>query len=171
VRSTRRRGDVAPGDRLSDPSPAGRRGTQSAGGGHLALLLALGAAALVPGGLVGLAARRRRRLERSGDPEVEELRIALIRTGRAPANDLTLARLERLLDGSEGALGYLRSLRLARYGGGAPPPTGAQRRALRRELGAGLGVGGRLRSLWALPPRSAELLDALRPSRRRSYTA
>ncbi|MCW2992683.1 MAG: transglutaminase protein, partial [Conexibacter sp.] len=44
-----------------------------------------------------------------------------------------------------------------------------QRRALRRELAAGLGLGGRIRALWALPPRSADLLEALRPGRRRFY--
>jgi hypothetical protein len=45
------------------------------------------------------------------------------------------------------------------------------RAALRRELGAGLGLRGRLTSLWALPPQPREVLDALRPRRRRSYTA
>ena len=44
-------------------------------------------------------------------------------------------------------------------------------RALRRELAAGLGFRGRLKSLWMLPPQPREVLDALRPRRRRAYTA
>ena len=44
-------------------------------------------------------------------------------------------------------------LRLSRYAGGDGRPTAAQRRALRQQLRYGLGVSGRLRSLWALPPR------------------
>ena len=109
-------------------------------------------------------------LARSGDPEVEELRLALIRSGRDTAPDLTLQRVETLLAGSDGALGYVRALRLARYGPGAEPPTAAQRTALRRELGAGLGLRGRMRALLALPPRPREVLEALRPRRRRAYT-
>src|SRR6185436_3157011 len=101
--------------------------------------------------------------------ELEELRLALVRSGRRTTPDLTLAQVEKLLAGSEGALGYVQALRVARYGAGSAPPTPRQRRALRRELAAGLGVRGRLRALWALPPQSAELLDALRLRRRRSY--
>jgi hypothetical protein len=82
----------------------------------------------------------------------------------------TLHRLEQVLGGSDGALGYLQALRLARYGPGAPPPTPAQRRALRRALGAGLGLRARVTALWALPPHPRELLDALRPRRRGPYT-
>ncbi len=113
---------------------------------------------------------RRRRLARSGDPELEELRLALRRSGRGIVPELTFAKVERMLAGSDGAAGYVASLRVARYGAGGPAPTPRQRRALRRELAAGLGLGGRIRALWALPPRFAELLDALRLRRRRSYT-
>ena len=51
--------------------------------------------------------------------------------------------------------GYVRALRDARYGGRRPRRRRArQRRALRRELGArASGCAGRLRALWALPPR------------------
>jgi hypothetical protein len=160
------------GDRVSDPLAGGSAAASSGGGGTLPALLTTGAVAVGLAALTTLlAARRRRRLLRSGDAELEELRIALVRSGRGPTPDMTLARLEGLLAGSEGALGYLRALRLARYGPGSPAPTAAQRRALRRELGAGLGLGGRLRSLWALPPQAAEVRDALRPRRRRSYTS
>ncbi|HMJ36623.1 MAG TPA: transglutaminase-like domain-containing protein [Baekduia sp.] len=160
------------GDRTSDPAAGGASAATGGGGTDLTLpLTGVGVIAGLAGAGALMAARRRRRLERSGDPELEELRIALVRSGRAPEPDMTLARLERLLAGNDGALGYLRALRLARYGAGSPAPTAEQRRALRRELGAGLGLRGRLRSLWALPPRPRELLAALKPRRRRSYTA
>jgi transglutaminase-like putative cysteine protease len=160
------------GDRVSDPSAGGAAAASGGGATDSTLPMTAGGVALALAGAGGLmAVRRRRRLVRTGDPEIEELRIALVRSGRAPAPDMTLARLERLLSGSEGALGYLRALRLARYGTGAQAPTPRQRRALRRELGAGLGLRGRLRALWALPPSPREVLDALNPRRRRSYTA
>jgi transglutaminase-like putative cysteine protease len=170
--SQTRRPSTSAGDRLSDPAAGGIAASTAGGGGDptVPLALALVALALVAGGVV-LAIRRRRRLVRSGDPELEELRGALARTGRGPSPDMTLARLEQLLAGSDGALGYLRALRLARYGSGADAPTARQRRALRRELGAGLGIRGRLWSIWALPPHPREVFDALKPRRRRSYTA
>src|SRR5207247_5746609 len=66
----------------------------------------------------------------------------------------TLARLETVLGGTDEAQGYLRAVRRHRYAGPeALPPTRAQRRALRRVLGAGLGPLGRLQGWWALPPR------------------
>jgi hypothetical protein len=162
---------VPTGDRLSDPS-AGGRPTASGGGGSgvVTLLTGGGVVALLAGGLALLSWRRRRMLARSGDPDVEELRLALRRSGRPTTADMTLARVERMLAGSEGALGYVRALRVARYGAGEGPPTPGQRRALRHELAAGLGLRGRIRALWALPPQSAEVRDALRPRRRRSYT-
>jgi hypothetical protein len=46
----------------------------------------------------------------------------------------------------------VRSVRSARYGFGAPAPSRHQRRALRRELSSGLGLRGRVRGFWALPP-------------------
>jgi hypothetical protein len=159
------------GDRVSDPLAGGSAATAATAPADpapwIAAVVAL--AALAGGGMV-LSRRRRRRLARSGDAEIEELRLALARSGRRTSPDLTLAKVERLLAGSDGALGYVQALRRARYGGGGASPTPAQRRALRRELAAGLGARGRIRALWALPPQSAELLDALRPRRRRSYT-
>jgi transglutaminase-like putative cysteine protease len=162
----------APGDRVSDPRAGGAAADAGSQGGGLPWWAAIGAVAgLLVAAAATLAWRRRIRLARSGDPEIEELRIALTRSGRAPAPDMTLRRLEHLLAGNDGALAYLRALRLARYGAGAAPPTPAQRRALRRELAAGLGIRGRARALWALPPRPRELAQALRPRRRRPYTA
>jgi transglutaminase-like putative cysteine protease len=96
-------------------------------------------------------------------PELAELQRALHRTGRTPPAATTLSALERSLGGSDAALGYLRALRAQRYGGATQEPTPQERRALRRELGAGLGLGGRLRAWWALPPA--------RGGRRAPYTA
>jgi transglutaminase-like putative cysteine protease len=162
---------AAPSDRTSDPTSGGAADVSGGGGTDWTWLAVLAAAVtgVVTAG-AGMAVRRRRRLAATGDAELEELRLALVRSGRRTAPDLTLQKVERLLAGSDGALGYVRALRVARYGAGGPSPTPRQRRALRRELAAGLGLRGRLRALWALPPQSAELLDALRLRRRRSYT-
>ena len=82
-----------------------------------------------------------------------ELERALARTGRPLQEGITLVSLERRLHGSPDAEAYVRTLRLSRYGGVSGIPNAQQRRALRRELGRGLGFIGRLRALWALPPR------------------
>jgi transglutaminase-like putative cysteine protease len=168
---TSRSSSTPAGDRLSDPRAGGAAASDGGGGIGLRtwLTLAMVVLLLVAGAVVA-GLRRRRHLARSGDPELEELRLALRRSGRGVGPELTLAKVERMLRGSDGAAGYVASLRVARYGAGGPPPTPGQRRALRHELAAGLGLGGRIRALWALPPRSAELLEALRPRRRRSYT-
>jgi hypothetical protein len=131
-------------------------------------------AALVAGGLallaapVAVVARRRRRVALMEPPALAELRRALSRSGRPAPPGLTLRRVEQLVAGSPAAGDYVRALSLERYGVGAAPPTPAQRRALRRELGRGLGVRGRLRALWALPPRAREVADALSPRRPRA---
>jgi transglutaminase-like putative cysteine protease len=125
---------------------------------------------IVLGGLVAvalaaaaLAVSRRGRLPGAPPaPELAELQRALHRTGRTPPPAMTLTALERSLGGSDAALGYLRAVRAQRYGGVPCGPTPQQRRALRRELAAGLGLGGALRAWWALPPR--------RGSRRAPYT-
>ncbi len=87
------------------------------------------------------------------DQLLAELRRAMARTGRPISADVTLATLERRFADSPAAVGYVRSLRLARYGDASTAPTAAQRRALRRHLAFGLGPIGRLRAVWALPPR------------------
>jgi transglutaminase-like putative cysteine protease len=139
------------GDRTSDPRAGGRAG----GGGSPWRLRALIGLA---GALLALSLVR---LDRSGhpaappvDPDLTELVRALRRSGRMPPNDMTLARLETVLGGTDAAVGYLQAVRAHRYGDDeTPPPTRAQRRALRRELAAGLGPLGRIRGWWALPPR------------------
>jgi Transglutaminase-like superfamily len=83
---------------------------------------------------------------------VDELERALTRTRRPLADGVTLVGLEHRMHASPAAEAYVRTLRLARYGGRPQVPTGAQRRALRRELARGLGPAGRLRAWYALPP-------------------
>jgi transglutaminase-like putative cysteine protease len=125
------------------------------GGGPSTLVLILGAVVLAAGGSAGavlLARRRRSRGADSADAELAELLRALRRSGRVPPPQLTLAALAGRLAGTP-AQDYVRTLADARYGYGSLRPTRAQRAALRRELGAGLGRRGRLRAWWALPPK------------------
>lgn len=95
---------------------------------------------------------------------VDELERALARTGRPAGSGTTLAELERRMRGSPEAAAYIRALRVARFGpaggtlgtgsaGRVGGPSSRDRRALRRALRVGLGVLGRPRALWALPPR------------------
>jgi hypothetical protein len=105
---------------------------------------------------------------RFGEPDAEqllsELERALARCGRPVANGVTLASIEHRFRDSPTAAQYVRALSMLRFGGGSELPTPAQRRALRTQLGFGLGVFGRLRALYALPPRWRPARD--RPSGR-----
>ncbi len=146
---------AAASERGSDPAGIDAGAAAGGGGGGApvvllvlgGLLLAAGAAAVVLG---RRAARRREALGAGG--AVVELERALRRSGRLTVAGLTLARLEERLRSAPDAAAYVRTVRLARFGFGGGAPTRDQRRALRRELGAGLGVRGRVRALWALPP-------------------
>ena len=144
----RNRGGI--GDRGSDPRQGGAAGSGGSGVKlpviiFLALLLVM---------TVVRHERRQRRVPVGVDPDLHELVRALRRSGRMPANGVTLWKLETVLGGSDAAQGYLRAIRRHRYGDeSAPPPTREQRRALRQVLGAGLGPLGTLRGWWALPPR------------------
>jgi transglutaminase-like putative cysteine protease len=115
-------------------------------------------------GLLGLAAvavllvrRRRARTPPSApaaaDRALAELERALRRAGRPAPTGVTLTGLEKRLRASGEGATYLRKLRAVRYGPGAEVPTRADRAAFRRDLAQGLGWQGRLRALWALPPR------------------
>jgi transglutaminase-like putative cysteine protease len=90
-----------------------------------------------------------------GEPQLEELRRAFARAGRPLGPETTLLALERRLVASPAAAGYIRALRTARFGAGHEQPLPRERRALRAQLRMGLGPLGRLRALWALPPRRA----------------
>jgi protein-glutamine gamma-glutamyltransferase len=131
--------------------------TQVRHAGGSSLSLGLGTAliaALLALGAAWLAVRMRRRSSPpSGDQLLAELERALRRSGRPIADGVTLAALEQRFGSSPGAAGYVRAIRLDRYGKTGGRPTSAQRQALRAQLAAGLGLAGRLRALWALPPR------------------
>jgi transglutaminase-like putative cysteine protease len=120
-------------------------------GGGWQLLVGLGVGALLLATL-GVVLWRRRRPFVPLAPELAELQRALHRSGRHPAPNVTLAKLEGLLGGSDAAAAYVRAVRDQRFGAEAKGPTAAQRRALRRVLGAGLGARGRVVGYWALPP-------------------
>jgi transglutaminase-like putative cysteine protease len=137
-------------ERQADRSTAAVLAQEGTDWNRVALLAGLGVLTL---GLLVLAVARWRR--RTALDPLAELERALRRTGRAPTPDATLQALELRFGPASAASGYLRSLREARYGarGTMPPPTAAQRRGLRAELGRGAGLAGRLRAWWALPPR------------------
>ena len=141
------------GDLPSDP---GRRAAApEAGTPWLPIaFVVLAGAGLAAGGLV-LWRRRRRR---AGTPEaaaaIAELERALRRTRRHPGPGTTLRSLEDRFARSPAAAGYVRTVRDLRYGGRPAAPTLAQRRGLRAELARGMGLTGRLRAWWALPPRA-----------------
>ncbi len=132
------------------PTPGGP--TATGGGGTSPLLLGgLGALALALAG--GAWALLRKPVPGPGeDLALADLRRALERSGRPLRPGATLQALEGSFSAPE-AQGYVRALRLRRYGGSAEVPPRAGRAALRRELAAGLGTAGRLRAWWALPPR------------------
>ncbi|MFZ0384023.1 MAG: transglutaminase domain-containing protein [Solirubrobacteraceae bacterium] len=116
-------------------------------------LLAGAAAALLALCLLGWLVWTLMRPVGSTEQLIAELELALERTGRPLHDGVTLAALEDRYRFTPDVAGYIRALRLSRYGGRATAPDRAQRRALRRELGLGLGPLGRLRALRALPPR------------------
>ena len=93
------------------------------------------------------------RVHRTPVDRLGELERALARTGRPLPGGATLASLELRFHGSPDAVAYVRALRLERYGHPAGAPTSTGRRAVRAELASGLGLAGRVRALWALPPR------------------
>jgi hypothetical protein len=135
---------------------------QSSGSGAPILIGVLGVLAVLLS-LSLLAWSRTRPLDTDG--LLAELERALARSGRPISDGVTLAALERRFRTSPEASGYVRALRMARFGGDEILPTLRQRRALRAQLRAGLGLGGALRALWALPPRPKR---ALRRPRRRA---
>jgi hypothetical protein len=138
-------------------APAARRGRGSGGHGapwwRNALVLAPALLLLLAAIGVGAALRAERRRHPPTAPELAELERALRRTGRDSRPPTTLRDLERILGPDPRAAGYLRAIGAGRYGGNGHVPTEEERRALRRALGDGLGVRGRIRALWALPPR------------------
>jgi hypothetical protein len=89
----------------------------------------------------------------TGDELLAELERALARAGRPLRTGTTLAGLEHRFRTAPDAQEYVRTLRLARFAGAPARPEPRLRRGLREALRDGLGATGRLRALWALPPR------------------
>jgi hypothetical protein len=105
---------------------------------------------------IALARRRRGSAGLSGpDALLFEVETAIARVRSWNVRGSTLLALERRLEAEAGpgAAAYLADLRAMRYGaGGQAPPAARQRGILRRELAKGLGLGGRIRALAAIPP-------------------
>ena len=125
--------------------------TKASGGGPSAVLIGV-LAVLVVALVMGLIATRGV-AEPSGEQLLMELERALARSGRPVSSGVTLVELEHRFRTSAEAAAYVRAIRAIRFAGGGETPTRRQRRALRAQLRAGLGLGGRLRALWALPPQ------------------
>jgi protein-glutamine gamma-glutamyltransferase len=146
--------------RAQAPTPVHGGATHPSGGAHAAgrPVVAIAAAVLVVVVLVFAVIAWLAWLMRCQPTEerlVDELERALARCGRPVGDGVTLASLEHRFRSSPAAADYIRTIRLARFGGEREVPTPAQRRALRTQLSLGLGTVGRLRALWALPPRRA----------------
>jgi hypothetical protein len=117
-------------------------------------LYALGVVAVLAVGLAIALFLRRPRGPTPMDRAIAEVEDALRRVGRPVTTGTTLIQLEhRLGSHSPEVSAYLRALAAGRYALAPPPPSREGRRALRRALAQGLGFGGRVRALWALPPR------------------
>ena len=132
------------------PHPRRLPATAAQGGlNPLLIVAALAALALLAWLIRGLL-----RPAPSTEQLLDELERAMVRTGRPLGRGVTLAVLEHRFRDSPDAAGYIRSLRLRRYGG--VRHTGRREPAVGRcaqQLRRGLGMSGRMRSLWALPPR------------------
>ena len=146
-------GTPRPVPSLSGTAGAGTGGHHHGGGGPSGWLLAGAAVGLLALCLLGWGVWVVTRPVGSTEQLIAELERALARTGRPLHDGATLAALEDRYRFTPEVAGYMRALRLARYGGRATVPDRAQRRALRHELGLGLGPLGRLRAWRALPPR------------------
>jgi protein-glutamine gamma-glutamyltransferase len=152
---------VAPPQRATPGSGAAGRHAgprQPSGGSFPTVPLLAGTAGLAAMLLAFTAVRAGRRRR---DP-LAELECAFARSGQPLDRAVTLASIEARFRSSPQAAAYVRSLRLARFGTGAPSLDAAGRRAVRKELAAGGGSLRRWRALLALPP-----VPARRPQARR----
>jgi transglutaminase-like putative cysteine protease len=127
----------------------------AAGGSGLPLWPLIPVAVLLAGcGALWIVRRRRLLPDDPLERAILELETALRRSGRPAPAGMTLRQLERRLGLSGDAAAYLRAVSAGRYAPRPVQPTREQRRALRRELAAGQGFAGRVRTFWALPPRA-----------------
>ncbi len=121
--------------------------------------------------VLGLGLARTARLREPTESElVVELERAMVRCRRPLSDGATLAALEHRFRQAPEAAAYIAALRRMRFAAADAPPTAGQRRALRSELGTGLGPVGRLRALWALPPRWTPRVRAKRRPRRLDFS-
>jgi transglutaminase-like putative cysteine protease len=136
-------------------------GTPGSGSGQpvplVPILGVLGLLVVAGAGFVGTRWRRRRALrsEDLASVQLREVASALERVRSWRIRGATLLRLERRLaaEVGPGAAAYIARIRAAHYAPGDNPPPGMSlRSALRRELGSGRGIRGRLGSLLAIPP-------------------
>jgi hypothetical protein len=138
------------------PSPRARAGSSLPPAWLVLLAAAVVGAALAAARSLRRAARYRALAPAAAaESQLRELASALARVRSWSTRGSTLLELERRLATVVGpaSAAYAAALRRARYGrGAAPPPSPAERRALRRELAAGSGTRGRLRALPAIPP-------------------
>jgi transglutaminase-like putative cysteine protease len=136
----------------TDPTRAPRR--RAGATLSLAAVVAIIVGVLALGGAgLGWRMRRRTREAPTSDELLAELERALRRTSFTLTPATTLAELEHRFRRSAEAAEYVRAVGRARYADLDEAPTTAQRRALRAQLALGRGTIGRLRALWALPPR------------------
>ena len=123
----------------------------------VALLLATGAVALGPG-LWRRARERRLGTPAAVESRVRELDLALRRLRRGHEPDATLLDLEQALRSHAEPLAsrYVERLRRLRYSHdpGVAPPSGRERRALRRRLTGRGGVRRQIAAYRAIPPLS-----------------
>jgi protein-glutamine gamma-glutamyltransferase len=126
--------------------------------------------ALAGGIALGVRRHRFRTLPPAAAAEarLRELEAALPRLRSWTTGGMTLLALEERLATVAGpvAASYAAKLRAVRYEPRDPgAPTAEERRALRRGLTAGLGLGGRVRGLLAIPPGGPASSRRLRRSR------
>jgi transglutaminase-like putative cysteine protease len=122
-----------------------------------ATLVAAALALLVGVALAAAFVLRTVRTRRLGPAELaaaqaRELERALPRMGFPIPEGSTLLELERRHAGRRAIARYVEALRACRYRPGRPVPGRRERAAMRRELSADRGLGGRLRALLAIPP-------------------
>jgi hypothetical protein len=121
------------------------------------LLAALGLALLAGVALAAAYGIRTVRTRSLGPDELaaaqaRELERALPRLGFPVPEGTTLLGLERRHANRRAVARYIEGLRSGRYRPGGRGPGARERSALRRELAADRGLGGRLRALLAIPP-------------------
>ncbi len=141
---------------VGTPARSSTAGVRRHGGDSVGIVLPVALAVLAALLAVAFVAWRRN-APFGPDALLAELERALARSGRPISDGVTLVAVERRFRTSPEAAAYVRTLRVSRFAGGTAVPTLGQRRALRSQLRAGLGLGGAVRALWALPPRPRRL--------------